>query len=200
MLVTSTKLHGNEDALILLLCTTLLITRERFNANIAIRARDRVAKSYKTDKRKQHKFRQLSIDLDKRLFILLRNGFRVSISTIEGRVKPKLAIGDYQRELLKNPVRDARLVYRAKEFYIHITVIVKIPEPSGNNPVGVDVGINKLLVASNLVLMVNLSKEGGNTSEILEALSRKRAPSPLREGLNSFLEESIDGLTQFCIR
>jgi len=129
-------------------------TRERFKlpANLAIRARDRVAKSYKINKRKQHKFRQLSMDLDKRLFTLLRNGeFRVSISTIEGRVKPKLAIGDYQRELLKNPTRDAKLVYRrdAKEFYIHITVLVKAPEPSGSNPVGVDIGINKLLVASN---------------------------------------------------
>ena len=126
-------------------------TRERFNlpANLAIRARDRVSKSYKVSRKKQHKFRKLSMDLDKRLFTLLRNEFRVSISTIEGRVKPKLAIGDYQKELLKNPVRDAKLVYRTKEFYIHITVLIKIPELSGNNPIGVDIGINKLLVASN---------------------------------------------------
>ena len=130
-------------------------TRERFKlpANLAIRARDRVAKSYKVDRKKRHKFRQLSMDLDKRLFTLLRNGeYRTSISTIYGRVKVKLAIGDYQRELLKNPVRDAKLVYRrdSKEFYLHITVLVKVPEPKGNNnPVGVDIGINKLLVASN---------------------------------------------------
>jgi IS605 OrfB family transposase len=86
------------------------------------------------------------------LFTLLRNGeFRASISTVEGRVKPNLAIGEYQRELLKNPVRDAKLVYRdnSKEFYLHITVLIKIPEPSGNNPVGVDIGVNKLLVTSN---------------------------------------------------
>jgi len=52
---------------------------------------------------------------------------------------------------LKNPVRDAKLVYRrdCREFYLHITVLMKIPEPSGSNPVGVDIGINKLLVASN---------------------------------------------------
>jgi IS605 OrfB family transposase len=129
-------------------------TRERFKlpANLAIRARDRVSKSYKANKKKQHRFRQLSMDLDKRLFTLLRNGeFRASISTIYGRVKPKLAIGDYQRELLKNPVRDAKLVYRhdSRELYLHIAVLIKTPEPSGNNPVGVDIGINKLLVASN---------------------------------------------------
>jgi len=127
-------------------------TRERFKlpANLAIRARDRVAKSYKNERKKQHKFRQLSMDLDKRLFTLLRNGeFKASISTIEGRVKPKLAIGDYQRELLRNPVRDAKLVYRSKEFYLHTTVLIKTPEPKGNNPVGIDIGISKLLVASN---------------------------------------------------
>jgi len=128
-------------------------TRERFKlpANLAIRARDRVAKSYKVDRKKQHKFKKPSMDLDKRLFTLLRDKERVSISTIYGRVKPKLAIGDYQRELLKNPVRDAKLVYRrdSREFYLHITVLVKVPEPEGNNPVGVDIGINNILVASN---------------------------------------------------
>jgi len=128
--------------------------REKFNltANLAIRARDRVAKTYKTNRKKQHKFKQLSIDLDKRLFTLLRNGeFRVSIATIEGRVKPPLDIGDYQRELLKNETRDAKLIYRKKDnrFYIHITVKYEVPDPKGDNPVGVDVGINNLLVASN---------------------------------------------------
>ena len=131
-------------------------TRERFklpaNLAIAIRAGDRVAESYRTNRKEQHRFRQLSMDLDKRLFTLLMNGkFRASISTIEGGVKPKLAIGDYQRELLKNPVRDAKLVYRSdsREFYLHITALVKVPEPKGNNLVGVDIGTNKLLVASN---------------------------------------------------
>lgn len=119
-------------------------------ANLAVRARNRVAKSYKKDRKRMHKFTALSMDLDKKLFTLRRNEWTVSIATIEGRVKPKLAIGEYQRELLKNPTRDAKLVYRrdTKEFYIHITVLVNTPEPKGYNPVGVDVGINNLLVAS----------------------------------------------------
>ena len=128
-------------------------TRQRFKlpANLAIRARDRVAASYKVDKKRKHKFRQLSMDLDKRLFTLLRKKYWASISTIYGRVKVRLAIGDYQKKLLENQVRDAKLVYRrnSKEFYLHITVLIKVPEPSGSNPVGVDIGINKLLVASN---------------------------------------------------
>ncbi|MCW3135378.1 MAG: transposase [Canidatus Methanoxibalbensis ujae] len=130
-------------------------TRERFklpaNLAIAIRAGDGVAESY-TYRKEQHRFRQLSMDLDKRFFTLLRNGkFRASISTTEGGVEPKPATGDYQRELLKNPVRDAKPVYRSdsREFYLHITALVKVPEPKGNNFVGVDIGTNKLLVASN---------------------------------------------------
>ena len=120
-------------------------------ANLAIRARDRVAKSYKKDKKRMHKFKALSMDLDKRLFTLRRNDWTVSIATIEGRAKPKLAVGEYQRELLKNPVRDAKLVYRrgTKEFYIHITALINNPEPKGYSPVGVDIGMNNLLVASN---------------------------------------------------
>jgi transposase len=53
--------------------------------------------------------------------------------------------------LLRNPVRDAKLVYKSdrKEFYLYISIFIKASEPSGNNPVGVDIGINKLLVASN---------------------------------------------------
>ena len=128
--------------------------KEKFKltANLAIRARDRVAKSYKTNRKKLHKFQKLSMDLDKRVFRLLRNGdFRASISTIYGRVKVKLDIGDYQRELLENPVRDAKLVFRRndKKLYLHISVLINAPEPKGNKPVGVDIGINNIIYASN---------------------------------------------------
>ncbi|MHA1835632.1 MAG: RNA-guided endonuclease TnpB family protein [Candidatus Odinarchaeia archaeon] len=120
-------------------------------ANLTIRARDRVAKSYKKDKKKLHKFTASSMDLDKRLYTLRRNNWTISIATVDKRVKPKLDIGEYQRNLLQNPTKDIKLVYRrdTKEFYIHITILIKVPEPQGNNPVGVDIGINKLLVASN---------------------------------------------------
>ena len=59
-------------------------------ANLAIRARDRVAKSYKKDKKRMHKFKALSMDLDKRLFTLRRNDWTVSIATIEGGLSRSL--------------------------------------------------------------------------------------------------------------
>ena len=129
-------------------------------ANLAVRARDRVSKSYKRNRHRQHKFRQFSIDLDRRLFTLLRNGeFRVSIATIDKRIKPVLDIGEYQRELLKNPVRDARLTFRNGGVYIHITIRSQIPEPEGVNPLGVDIGEKNLLVASN-----RFKRKGGDES------------------------------------
>lgn len=129
-------------------------TRKRFGlpANLAIRARDRVAKAYKLRRDNLLRFNKSSLDLDARLFRLVHkpDGIRASISTVQKRVKPLLAIGDYHRELLSgaSPTH-AVLTYKNKRFYLHITVDREAPEPRGDNPVGVDVGMNKLLVASN---------------------------------------------------
>jgi len=131
---------------------TYRTVRERYKlpANLAVRARDRVAKSYKQNRHRQHKFRQLSMDLDKKLFTLLRNGdFRISIATLHKRVKPTLDIGEYQRELLNNPVRDAKITFRGDDIYVHITVRYELPELEGDNYVGVDIGERNILVASN---------------------------------------------------
>jgi putative transposase len=57
---------------------------------------------------------------------------------------------DYQRKLLEDAgPTHAVLVYRNRAFFLHITVEKQIPEPEGSNPVGVDVGMRNLLVASN---------------------------------------------------
>lgn len=129
-------------------------TREKFQlpANLAIRARDRVAKAYKQRRDKPLEFKSLSMDLDERLFRLIDkpDGIYASISTIQKRVKVPLDIGEYQRKLLENAKpTHAVLVYRDKQFFLHITINKTVPEPKGNNPVGVDVGMKNLLVASN---------------------------------------------------
>jgi IS605 OrfB family transposase len=121
-------------------------------SNLVIRARDRVAKAYKTKKRKLIKFNSTSMDLDERIFRLIfkEDGIYASISTIDGRVKVPIVAGKYQRRLLNGThPTNAVLVYKRKRFYLHIPVRTIIPEPTGNNPVGVDLGMNKLIVASN---------------------------------------------------
>jgi len=129
-------------------------TRERFNlpANLAIRARDRVAKAYKQKRNKHLKFTKLSMDLDERLFRLIYkpDGIYASISTLQKRVKILLDIGNYQKKLLEDAKpTHAVLVYRNKAFFLHITISREVQDPKGNNPVGVDIGIKNLLVASN---------------------------------------------------
>ena len=45
--------------------------------------------------------------------------------------------------------RDVKLIYKkdSRKLYFHITVPIKISKPSVNSIVGVDIGINKLLIA-----------------------------------------------------
>jgi IS605 OrfB family transposase len=129
-------------------------TREKFKlqANLAIRARDRVAKAYRQRRNKLLRFNNLSMNLDERLFRLIYKPDEIyaSISTLQKRVKPLLNIGDYQRKLLEETKpTHAILVYRKKAFFLHITISKTIPEPKGNNPVGVDIGMKNLIVASN---------------------------------------------------
>jgi predicted transposase len=72
--------------------------RERFAlpANLAIRAIARVSQSYQRHRQKVHQFRARSLDLDKRLYTLLRtkNPLEVSIASCEGRVRLHVVLGD----------------------------------------------------------------------------------------------------------
>ncbi|MHA1505858.1 MAG: RNA-guided endonuclease InsQ/TnpB family protein [Candidatus Asgardarchaeia archaeon] len=163
-------------------------TRQMFNlpANLAIRARDRVAKAYKQRRDKLLKFMKLSMDLDERLFRLIYkpDGIYASISTVQKRVKPPLDIGEYQRKLLEDvKPTHAVLVYRNKTFYLHITIKKQIPEPKGSNPVGVDIGLNNLLVASNgfKVKGKAILKKRRHFRELRSSLQRKGTASAKRK-------------------
>lgn len=119
-------------------------------ANLAIQARNRVAGSYRQSREKLHTFSRNSMALDDRLFSLLRNrDFTVSITTIKGRVKPRLAVGEYQRKILVSPVKSASLIMRKAGLFLKICVSYDVPPKEAAESVGVDVGIRKLLVGSN---------------------------------------------------
>ena len=116
------------------------------------------------------------MDLDERLFRLIYKPDEIiaPISTLQKRVKAPLDIGEYQRKLLEDvKPTHALLVYRNKTFFLHIT-IKKVPEPKGNNPIGVDVGLKNLLVASN-----GFKAKGG------EALLKRHRLRGLRSSLQA---------------
>lgn len=107
---------------------TYHLIKDRYNlqANLVVRAIARVAQKRK---RRPKSFKANSIDLDMRTFTLIFRPKelieRVSISTIKGRLKLNLLLGNYQRHLLKgqNP-KMATLVYQKskKVFYINFTL------------------------------------------------------------------------------
>jgi len=122
----------------------------RLPASLAVQVINKVASSYSERPYKFHTFSERSIILDGKLFCLKRNkGLRASMATVKGRVKARLEAGSYQRKILENPVQSARIVLKRDIPYVHIYVTCKVPEKETDDPVGVDLGVRKLLVASN---------------------------------------------------
>ena len=120
------------------------------SAALAVRVIQKVASSYKELSHELHIFKERSISLDGKLFCLKRKGRLIaSIATARGRIEAELEVGDYQRSLLDNPVRGARLILKRGVPYLQINVVCEVLPREMDSPVGVDLGIRKLLVASN---------------------------------------------------
>ena len=119
-------------------------------AALAVRAIQKVASFYRESSYKLHIFKERSLSLDRKLFCLKRTGKLVaSIATASGRIKAELEVGDYQRSLLRNPVTGARLIFKRGVPFIQIYVVCEVLPREMDDPVGVDLGTRKLLVASN---------------------------------------------------
>jgi IS605 OrfB family transposase len=93
------------------------------------------------------------MSLDQRTFSFNEKRWEVSVSTVVGRLRLPLAIGNFQRGLLaEQKPTSATLCYnrRTKEFYINIVVDHEVHFPPKNgNTIGVDRGIYNLATTSN---------------------------------------------------
>lgn len=133
--------------------------REEFglSANLAIRAIARVAEAAKRKPRKVHHFKPTSVSYDQRIFSIktvIVDGveqYQASLTTVHGRKKFMLKIGNYQRGLLKGQKpTSATLVKTKKGFYLNIVLSTPVDPPrGGGRVVGVDLGINNLATTSN---------------------------------------------------
>jgi IS605 OrfB family transposase len=130
--------------------------RARFGltANLAVRACARVGanrKAAKSKKAKVEQFKPTSADYDERIFSFQEKGWTVSLSTVDGREKISIHVGNYQRGKLagKKPTSAQLCKHRDGEFYIHIQVKDTPPEPSNTEKViGVDLGRTDIAVTS----------------------------------------------------
>lgn len=133
------------------LCYHELKAKYQLQANLIIRAIARVATALK-GKRPSKVFRPTSMDLDARTFSFIERKEEISISTYAGRKHIKLALGNFQRGLLKGQKpKAATLSYNRnkKVFYINICLETEVIVPSGGNPVGVDRGLYNIATTSN---------------------------------------------------
>jgi IS605 OrfB family transposase len=137
------------------LCYRTIKEKYNLQANLIIRAIARVAEAARKKRKpsKPKKFKPPSMSLDQRTFSFNEKCWEVSISTVAGRLKLPLAIGNFQRELLigQKPT-SATLCYnrRTKAFSINIVVNREVPLPPQNgNVIGVDRGIYNLATTSN---------------------------------------------------
>lgn len=130
-------------------CYYPLKEKYKLTANYVIRA---IARVTRKRRRKPKSFKTHSLDLDKDLFRFIEKKESVSLATVNGRLKLKLKIGNYQRALLKGQKPTAAtLIYQKpkKAFYINFVLEKEIKTPFGTKPVGIDLGINNLAITSN---------------------------------------------------
>ena len=126
--------------------------RGRFGltAQFAIRVISKVVEVYKRDKDIKPAFRELgSIQYDQRNSrVSIVN--RVSIMTLQGRLKLATRIGEYQKARFDRVRGQCDLIYRNGVFYL--IVVVDPPEKTEYDPVGdlgVDLGIENIAVDSD---------------------------------------------------
>ena len=108
-------------------CCVYKTVRKQFNlpANLAIRACARVASNRKTSalkKRPVKAFKPTSADYDARVFSYREKDQTVSLSTVAGRERIKLVLGNYQTGKLKGktPTSATLSKHRDGQLYIHI--------------------------------------------------------------------------------
>jgi IS605 OrfB family transposase len=126
-------------------------TREKFGltSEFVIRIIGKVAQSYKTDKSTKHIFRELgAIQYDQRNSKIGID--RVSLMTLNGRIKLRTRIGEYQRLRFKRVRNQSELIYRKSEFYLVVIVdTFESKQYETNETLGVDLGIENIAVDSD---------------------------------------------------
>jgi IS605 OrfB family transposase len=123
-------------------------------ANMVIRAIARVAEASKKKRKlsRPRRFNPTSMSLDKDLFRFIEKAESISLATINGRLKLKLDIGNFQRGLLVGQKPTSAVLFynkQKKAFYINMVINREVPFPPNTGKiVGIDRGIYNLAATS----------------------------------------------------
>ena len=133
------------------LCYYRIKEQYGLTSNYAVRAIARVAASFGKGKKTPTQFEPTSADLDNSLLRFIEKSESVSLSTVNGRIKVKLSIGNYQRYLLKGRKPTAgTLVLDDKELYVNFILSDEVPDPQPPDDfLGCDLGISEILTDSD---------------------------------------------------
>lgn len=124
----------------------------KLSAQTITAIRDKVVFSYRSNKKKEHIFKKAILPLNFNRTVTFKKSEIVSISTVSGRQKISLALGDYQKTNLSKAIKfcDSELIKRKDKFYLNI--VIEIPdEPlkETRDAIGVDLGIISIATLSN---------------------------------------------------
>jgi len=128
------------------LCYYEIRARFGLSSNLAQQVCRRVAGSRKVAKQKKRpvkEFKSGFVTYDARIFSFRQKDWTVSLTTVEGRERFELAIGNYQRGMLAGSNPKAATLVKRKDgsYYIQICVEEKPPKQQDTDKViGVDLG------------------------------------------------------------
>lgn len=158
------------------LCYYEIRARFGLSSNLAQQVCRRVVGSRKVAKQKNRSvkaFKNRFATYDARIFSFREKDWTVSLTTVDGRERFELAIGNYQRGLLKdsNP-KSATLVKRQdNSYYLQICLESEPPEPQdGDEVLGVDLGRTDIAHTSE-----GQNWEGQSITQVRDRYTKLRA-------------------------
>jgi IS605 OrfB family transposase len=115
-------------------------------------ARDQASDMLKRDKFKYKIFKKemSSIRYDSRTMKVFLESGHVSLSTLFGRLTYNFQLPDYYKQYATWEIKNAQLLVKGNDCYLHVQVEADNPEPILNdNRLGIDMGINNIAVCSD---------------------------------------------------
>jgi len=161
-------------------------TRAKFpelSSQFVVRALDKVAQSYKINKKVIHKFKKYSaVVYDQRLLSFKRLSI-ASINSVDGRLKVPFIIGQYRSLEGKSIKGQADLTFENNKFFLNI--VIEFPEEIPLNPkgfLGCDKGIVNILTTSDgdMFSGKRIDKTRERLTKLKSALQKKGSKSAKR--------------------